>query len=105
MIKNYFKTALRALLRYKGFTLINTLGLSIAVTGCLVIGLFVRDEQQYDKFIKDGENIYRFYSKGNNATSSSSTASLPPMFATHIQQYPEVETTVRILMTPGRSLI
>ena len=45
MIKNYFKPALRTLLRYKGFTLINILGSSIAVTGSLVIGLFVRDEQ------------------------------------------------------------
>ena len=49
MIKNYFKTALRTLLRYKGFTLINILGLSIAVTGCLAIGLFVRDEQNCDR--------------------------------------------------------
>src|SRR4030095_11689567 len=104
MIKNYLKTALRNLLRYKGFTLINILGLSIAITGCLAIGLFVRDERQYDKFIIGNENMYRFYTQRNSTTSSSFTASVPPMFATYMQQFPEVENTTRILMTPDRHM-
>ena len=105
MIKNYFKTAIRNLLRYKGFSLINILGLSISITGCLVIGLFVLDEQKYDKFIKDGDNIYRFYTRRTDVSPTTSTACVPPMFATHMQQYPEVETSTRILMTDGRRLI
>jgi len=44
MIKNYFKIALRNLYRYKGFSLINILGLAIGISGCLLIGLFVWDE-------------------------------------------------------------
>ena len=105
MIRNYFKTALRNLFRYKGFTLINILGLSIAITGCLVIGLFVRDERQYDTFIKGGENIYRFYTRRIDVSPVTSTANTPPMFATHIQQYPEVEHATRIMMTDNRRLI
>src|SRR5688572_25386105 len=105
MIKNYFKTAVRNLLRYKGFSVINILGLSIAIAGCLVIGLFVQDEQRYDKFIKDGENIYRFYTRRMDVNSVVSTASVPPMFATHARQYPEVEQATRILMTDNRRLI
>ncbi len=105
MIKNYIKTALRNLIRYKGFTLINILGLSIAITGCLVIGLFVQDEQQYDKFIKGGDDIYRFYTRRIDVSPVTSTANTPPMFATHMQQYPEVEYATRILMTDNRKLI
>ena len=105
MIKNYFKTAVRNLLRYKGFSVINILGLSIAIAGCLVIGLFVQDEQKYDKFIKDGENIYRFYTRRTDVNAVVSTASVPPMFATHVRQYPEVEQATRILMTDNRRLI
>jgi len=46
MIRNYLKTALRNLIRYKGFALINIASLTIGIVGCLLIGLFVWDEQQ-----------------------------------------------------------
>ena len=36
MIKNYLKTTVRNLLRYKGFALINILSLTIGIIGCLV---------------------------------------------------------------------
>jgi len=41
MFKNYFKTAIRNLWRYKGFSFINILSLTIGIIGCLVIALFV----------------------------------------------------------------
>jgi putative ABC transport system permease protein len=105
MFRNYLKTALRNLSRYKGFSLINILGLSIGLTGCLIIGLFVRDEWQYDKFVAGGENIYSFYTKRTDDRGTTSTASVPPVFATYMQQhYPEVENTTRILMTSGKVL-
>jgi len=44
MLKNYLKTAIRNLVRYKGFTMINIASLAIGITGCLVIALFVWDE-------------------------------------------------------------
>jgi putative ABC transport system permease protein len=51
MIKHFFKTTLRNLLHYKGFTIINIASLSIGIIACLVIGLFVWDERQFDKNI------------------------------------------------------
>ena len=106
MLKNYFKIAFRNLVRYKGFTLINVAGLSIAITGCLMIGLFVWDELQYDKFIKGGENIYRFYTRRTDKTGTTSMAVVSPMFATYVQQqYPEVQNTTRVLMYSGKMLL
>ncbi|MGI8583162.1 MAG: ABC transporter permease [Chitinophagaceae bacterium] len=106
MIKNYLKVAFRNLVRYKGFTLINVAGLSIAITGCLIIGLFVWDELQYDKFIKGGENINRFYTKRTDKTGTTSMAVVSPMFATYVQQhYPEVENATRVLMFSGKMLL
>jgi putative ABC transport system permease protein len=70
-----------------------------------VIGLFVHDEQQYDKFVNDGDNIYRFYTKKDDGNSSTSMACVPPMFATYMKEYPEVEASTRILMNPGRLLL
>lgn len=85
--------------------MINVLGLSLAVTASLLIGLFVYDESQYDKFVKDGENVYRFYNKRSGDNSTTLMAPVPPMFATSVNQYPEVKATARILMEPGRRLL
>src|SRR5690606_32194222 len=105
MWRNYLKVALRNLYRYKGFSLINILGLAIGLTGCLLIGLFVWDEQQYDQFVKDGDNIYRIYSK-NSVDNSKTIAVTPPAFATYLKDnYPEVEQTTRLLMWNGKALM
>lgn len=106
MFRNYLKTAWRNLSRHKGFTLINILGLTIGLTGCLVIGVFVWDELQYDKHVPGGENVYRVYEKWNNNNVISYGAAVPPAFTPYLQQhYPEVDTTLRILMTGDKFLM
>jgi len=46
-------------MRHKQFTLVNILGLSIGITTCLMIGLYVQDEMSYDNFHKNKDRIYR----------------------------------------------
>ncbi|HEX3166128.1 MAG TPA: FtsX-like permease family protein [Chitinophagaceae bacterium] len=106
MFKNYFKTAIRNLLRYKGFAIINISSLTIGIIGCMVIGLFVWDEWQYDKGISGGENVYRIYEKRNNNEAITYGAPVPPAYATFLKRtYPEVDTTVRILMSVDKFLM
>jgi putative ABC transport system permease protein len=106
MFKNYLKTAWRNLSRHKGFTLINILGLTIGLTGCLVIALFVWDEWQYDKHVPGGENVYRVYEKWNRNDVITYGAAIPPAMAPYLQQnYAEVDTTARILMTGDKFLM
>lgn len=59
MIKNYFKTAWRNLMKSKVFSLINILGLTIGITVCMMIFLFIMNEFSVDNFQKNGNNIYR----------------------------------------------
>ena len=59
MLKNMFKIAWRNAIRQKQFTLLNVLGLSIGITACLLIGLYVQDEKSYDNFHEKGDRIYR----------------------------------------------
>ena len=59
MIQNYFKTAWRNLVRHKGNTTINILGLTLGITVCLIIFLLVRFELSYDNFHPDKDRIYR----------------------------------------------
>ena len=59
MIKNYFKTAWRNLVRHKVNTTINVLGLALGITVCLIIFLLVRYELSFDRFHPNADRIYR----------------------------------------------
>jgi ABC-type antimicrobial peptide transport system permease subunit len=59
MIKNYFITAWRNIIRNKAFSFINVFGLSIGISAALVIFLIVHYEFNFDKFEKNQDRIYR----------------------------------------------
>ncbi|MCI0693858.1 hypothetical protein L0337_17855 [candidate division KSB1 bacterium] len=59
MLNNYFKIALRNLLKYKGYSLINIGGLAIGIACCLLIALWVMHELSYDRFHANAGRIYR----------------------------------------------
>ncbi|MCK5103102.1 MAG: ABC transporter permease, partial [Cyclobacteriaceae bacterium] len=63
MIRNYFKVAIRNLFKDKFYAFINILGLSIGITSCLLIVLYVSEELNYDKFHTDADRIYRVVAK------------------------------------------
>ena len=106
MIKNYFKIALRNLRKHPGFSAINIAGLTLGITACLLIGLFVWDEKQFDQFVPNNDLIYRIYDQRTTPQGVENVASVPPMFATTLKKdYPEVDVTARIIMTQLRALI
>ena len=59
MFANYFKTALRNIIRHKGYTFINIAGLAIGMACCIFILLWVNDELSFDKFHSKAHRIYR----------------------------------------------
>ncbi|TKK68254.1 FtsX-like permease family protein [Ilyomonas limi] len=59
MIKNYLKTAWRNLMKNKAFSFINILGLTIGITVCMMIFLFIMNEFSVDSFHAQGDHIYR----------------------------------------------
>ncbi len=63
MLKNYFKTTLRALLKQKLFSLINVFGLAVGLAVTLLILLYLQAELSYDKMFARGEQIYRVLRK------------------------------------------
>ncbi|MEP6846256.1 MAG: ABC transporter permease [Panacibacter sp.] len=105
MFRNYLKISWRNLVKHKSFTLINVVGLTVSLTGCLLIGLFIWDEFQYDKFIKDSTRVYRIYDERTDKQGITSIAVTPPAFAATLQQeFPEIENTLRILATQDKKL-
>ena len=59
MIRNYFITAIRNLIRQKGYFIINLLGLTIGLTACLLLTFYIIDELSYDRFNEKADRIYR----------------------------------------------
>lgn len=59
MLKNYFKTAYRSLLKNKTFSLINIFGLSIGLCAFLLIYTYVSFERSYDDFHPLSDQLYR----------------------------------------------
>ncbi len=49
MLKNYFKTALRNLLRFKVYSFINVAGLALGLASFLMIFLYVQNELSFDR--------------------------------------------------------
>ncbi|MEJ7643911.1 MAG: ABC transporter permease [Chryseolinea sp.] len=59
MLLNYFTIAFRLLTRNKLIGSINIIGLSLALSGALLISVFIKDELSYDRFNKNADHIYR----------------------------------------------
>ena len=97
MFRNYWKVALRSLLKRKGFTLINILGLAMGMAVCLLILLFIRRELSYDRFEAGGDRIYRVVLERKYPGRTSSYAIIPNGYATAIpHELPEVEAATGI---------
>ena len=61
MLKNYLLTAWRNITRHKVHSAINVIGLSLGMTCCLLIFLWVQDEKSIDDFHRNGKNLYSVY--------------------------------------------
>jgi putative ABC transport system permease protein len=72
MIKNYFIIAWRNILRQKGYSGINIIGLAIGVAACLLILQYVSFELSYENFHENKDRIYRVqqdrFNKGKLST-------------------------------------
>ena len=106
MFKNYIKIAVRSLYKSKGTSIINILGLSIGLSCCIIIFLFVQNELSYDKFHSKSDNIFRVLTIDEALGVSSNLVGITmPMLGDAMETtFPEVENRVRML-PQGRQLI
>jgi len=59
MWRNYLAAALRNLARNRLYAGVTIAGLAIGLAAALLIGLFVRDEYSYDRFVPGASQVYR----------------------------------------------
>ena len=97
MIKNYFKVAMRYLLRNKGYTAINILGLAIGITCCILIMLFVKSEWSYDRFHTKSDRLYRAWLQEHYQGEVFNSAATPiPLAVVMKSSVPEAEAICRV---------
>lgn len=95
MIRNYFKTAWRNIIKSKGYSALNIFGLSIGMAVALLIGLWVYNEYSYNKFLPEYERVYQvkrnYDSNGDTLTFATTSLRLAEALRNDI---PEIERVV-----------
>ena len=59
MILHILKNAINEFKTNSGVTLINFVGFTLAISACILVGLYIKHNISYDKFNERAENIYR----------------------------------------------
>src|SRR5882762_9227576 len=83
MIKSYLKIAWRNITRHKVHTAINVIGLSLGMTCCLFIFLWVQDEKGIDNFYPDGKNIYSIFETVKSNGKVEGSYNMPVTYINH----------------------
>jgi putative ABC transport system permease protein len=91
MFSNYWKVAIRSLLKRKGYTAINVLGLATGMAVCGMIVLFIRSELNYDDFQVNGDRVYRIALDRQYPGRTTSYAIVPASIGEAVRrEFPEV---------------
>ena len=99
MFGNYLSAALGNLIRNKLHAAINLFGLALGLATTILIGLYVRDEVTFERFLPDYQQVYRYESvvRGNEDkpfTFPGTPHSLAPMLP---ESFPEIEALTRVM--------
>ena len=98
MIKNYLKLAWRNMMKSKIFSFINIFGLSVGLTCCLLIAVYLHHELSYDSYHKNLPQLYQLGTTFVKNGKDDRTANTPsPMAKTMQQEFPEISETTRLL--------
>lgn len=103
MFRNYFKIAIRNLVKNRTYSVINILGLTFGLTCFMLIGLYLFDELTFDSQHKKADRIYRVIGHKKNNNENLTIAAGAYMLAEEAKKtIPEIENTARFTRT-GRA--
>lgn len=104
MIANILKSAIRNITSRPGYTLLNVLGMTIAITASLFLIMYVFHELSYDRYHDNIDRIYRVQSYIQEPDDEFTWILAQIPFAPQVvRDYPEVEKASR-LFNMGRTL-
>ncbi|MCU0467927.1 MAG: ABC transporter permease [Arcicella sp.] len=77
MLRNYLKIAYRTLLRYKAYTTLNVLGLTLGLTCAILIYMMVSFHLSFDRYHKNADRVVRIVSYFNTPDGEFYTPGVP----------------------------
>lgn len=99
MFKNYYKIALRGLMKNKIFSFINVFSLSIGLVCCLLVVLYLYDETGYDSWHKNSKRLYQVGTVFVTGGKEDRFPAEPAVMAQNMKNdFPEVEQTARMVV-------
>jgi len=97
MFKNNLKIAFRNLWKHKAFSFINIMGLTVGMSACFLIALYVYFELSYDGFHTKADRIYRLVTDIKSPSETLNVDVTSWSFAPNIKNdFPEVEAFIRV---------
>jgi len=97
MVTNFFKIAFRNLLRSKGYSAINIIGLAIGMASAIIILLWIQNEVSYDQFHEKKNRIYEAWNRASFNGNITCWNNTPKPLGRALQNdLPEVEQTTRV---------
>ena len=97
MVKNFFRLAIRNLLRNKAFSIINISGLAIGMASAIIILLWIQNELSYDRFHTNGDRLYEVWSNDMVNNTVRSLVNTPEIMAPGLKNdVPEIEQVSRV---------
>ena len=97
MLKNYINIAIRSLTRQKVHSLINIVGLSLGLSACIIIAIFVRHQLSYESMHENRDRIFRVNSHMVNAERNEVIAVTPARVPVRSRaDYPQLEAVTQV---------
>jgi len=101
MIRNYFISTIRNLVRNKVFALINIFGFAIGIACVILFFLWVSDEVSYDRFHQNKDRTYNLLTIFARGDGNSMSVTPFPLTPTLNERHPEVEAYSRYWQFPS----
>lgn len=97
MLQSFLKIAWRNMIRSKGFSFINIMGLAIGMASSMLILMWIYSEVTYDNFHENRDRIYEAWNRANFSGKLQSWNTTPKILARTVEKdLPEVEQAARV---------
>ena len=105
MLMSYLKIAWRNMVKNKTFSLVNIIGLSLGISVCFIILMYVQNELSYDKYNKNADRIARIEFKAvMNGGQIHEASVMAPVAQALKSDFPEVEDGTRVVNIGGQKV-